>query len=104
MKQRIWIRRRDRIRQRYWVGRSRKKNYGAFKFVSPWQQLREKGRVEPDYARFGTGKLKVGDEREILKLQKELSELQRSKTEREKLIKEIETPPKVKFEEEEQPR
>ena len=99
VKRRIWIRRKDRVRQRYWVGRS-KKNYGAFKFISPWKQLQETGEVEPDFARFGTRKLRVGEEREILKLEKELSDLRRSKVEREKLVKELEKPPKVKFEDE----
>lgn len=117
MKRRVWIRRRDRVRQRYWIGHFKRKSYGAFKFVSPWQQLKETtkidpktgeaihGSVEPDYARFGAGKLKVGEDREIAKLQKELSGLIRQKVERQQLIKELETSKKVKFEEpQEQPK
>lgn len=29
MKRRIWIKRKDRVRQRYWTGKSPKKNYGS---------------------------------------------------------------------------
>lgn len=87
MKHRVWIKRRDKIRQRYWIGK-RLKNYAAFKFVSPWQQIKDTtkidpktgdiihGNVEPDYARFGTRKLKMGSDRELDRLEKQRKLLQ----------------------------
>lgn len=81
---------------------TKRRNYAAFKFVSPWKQFQEEGEVEPEYAKFGTRKLRVGEERELARLEKELAELRRRKLEREKLFKELETPPKIKFEEPEQ--
>ncbi|MEK6829352.1 MAG: hypothetical protein AABY15_04440 [Nanoarchaeota archaeon] len=77
----------------------KKRNYAAFKFISPWKQFQEEGEVEPDYAKFGTRKLNVGEERELARLEKELEELRKRKSERDNLIKELETPPKIKFEE-----
>lgn len=62
-KKRIWIRRRDRVRQRYWVGRKLKRQYGSkipyrIEYLSP-----HKNRWEPAFK----GELKPGKARDILK-------------------------------------
>lgn len=55
------------------------KNYAAFKFASPWEQLRKTGFVEPDYARFGADRLILPKERKIMELRGELQRLQPEK-------------------------
>lgn len=39
------------------------KNYGAFKFIAPFEQFKQTGIVEPEFARFGTKKLKLSSEK-----------------------------------------
>ena len=62
-KKRIWIKRKDRVKQRYWIGQSRRKNYGASILSRA-----------ADTALHGTDRLKKG-QREIDFLRMQLEQI-----------------------------
>ena len=55
MKKRIWIRRKDRVKQRYWVGRKLRKNYGSKMFS---EQIKKEVFSGPDEYIINLSRLK----------------------------------------------
>ena len=75
------------------------KNYGAFKFISPWEQFKKTGIVEPEYARFGADKIILPKERKIIELKAELQRLE-PQTKKPEVIIEEEQAPEIDFSDE----